>query len=171
MEYDGYELEAAEGTFELLVREALNPGVHFFDVEGYEVTTKVSGTASRSTATVNLKAQDGIHSATATGHGPVNALDVGLRKCLSALYPRISDVRLTDYKVRVLEPRKGTAAKVRVLVEWSDHRKSWSTVGVSDNVIEASWSALVDAIRLELMRLTEQDSSVEQAVEDYSWGV
>ena len=171
MEYDGYELEAAEGTFELLVREALNPGVHFFDVEGYEVTTKVSGTASRSTATVNLKAQDGIHSATATGHGPVNALDVGLRKCLSALYPRISDVRLTDYKVRVLEPRKGTAAKVRVLVEWSDHRKSWSTVGVSDNVIEASWSALVDAIRLELMRLTEQDSSVERAVEDYCWGV
>jgi len=171
MEYDGYELEAAEGTFELLVREALNPGVHFFDVEGYEVTTKVSGASSRSTATVNLKAQDGIHSATATGHGPVNALDVGLRKCLSALYPRISDVRLTDYKVRVLEPRKGTAAKVRVLVEWSDHRKSWSTVGVSDNVIEASWSALVDAIRLELMRLTEQDSSVEKAVEDYCWGV
>jgi 2-isopropylmalate synthase len=171
MEYDGYELEAAEGTFELLVREALNPGVHFFDVEGYEVTTKVSSAGSRSTATVNLKARDGIHSATATGHGPVNALDVCLRKCLSALYPRISEVRLTDYKVRVLEPRKGTAAKVRVLVEWSDHRKSWSTVGVSDNVVEASWSALVDAIRLELMRLTEQDDSVERAVEDYCWGV
>ena len=65
------------------------------------------------------------------------------------------DVRLTDYKVRVLDSNKGTAAKVRVLIEWSDHRKSWSTVGVSDNVIEASWKALVDAIRLELMRLTE----------------
>ena len=75
-------------------------------------------------------------------------------------------MRLNDYKVRVLEPRKGTAAKVRVLVEWSDHRKSWSTVGVSDNVIEASWNALLDAIRLELMRLTEQDDSVERAVED-----
>jgi 2-isopropylmalate synthase len=171
MEYDGYELEAAEGTFELLVREALNPGVHFFDVEGYEVSTRVVAAGSRSTATVNLKAKDGIHSATAAGHGPVNALDVCLRKCLSALYPRISDVRLTDYKVRVLDSKKGTAAKVRVLVEWSDHRKSWSTVGVSDNVIEASWNALVDAIRLELMRLTEQDDSVEKAVEDYCWGV
>src|SRR5438034_78996 len=149
MEYEGYELEAAEGTFELLVREALNPGVRFFEVEGYEVTTKVVAAGSRSTATVNVKAKDGMHSATATGHGPVHALDVCLRKCLSAHYPRISEVRLTDYKVRVLDSKKGTAAKVRVLVEWSDHRKSWSTVGVSDNVIEASWNALVDAIRLE----------------------
>jgi 2-isopropylmalate synthase len=171
LEYEGYELEAAEGTFELLVREALNPGTHFFDVEGYEVSTRVSSTGSRSTATVNVKAKDGIHSATANGHGPVNALDLCLRKCLAALYPRISDVRLTDYKVRVLEPKKGSAAKVRVLVEWSDHRKSWSTVGVSDNVIEASWNALVDAIRLELMRLTEHDDSIEKAVEDYCWGV
>src|SRR5262249_7012963 len=76
MEYDGYELEAAEGAFELLVREALNPGVHFFDVESYEVSTKVVAAGSRSTATVNLKARDGIHSATASGHGPVHALDV-----------------------------------------------------------------------------------------------
>ena len=172
MEYQGYELEAAEGTFELLVREALHPGLHFFDVEGYEVTTKSTGAVgSRSTATVNLRAQDGVHSATASGQGPVHALDLCLRKCLSSLYPRISDVRLTDYKVRVLDSRKGTAARVRVLVEWSDHRKSWSTVGVSDNVIEDSWSALVDAIRLELMRATEQDESVERAVEDYCWGV
>ncbi len=172
MEYLGYELEAAEGTFELLVREALHPGLHFFDVENYEVTTKSSGAVgSRSSATVNIRAQDGVHSATASGHGPMNALDLCLRKCLSSLYPRIAEVRLTDYKVRVLEPRKGTAARVRVLVEWSDHRKSWSTVGVSDNVIEASWSALIDAIRLELMRLTEQDESVERAVEDYCWGV
>src|SRR6185295_12569500 len=92
MEYLGYELEAAEGTFELLVREALYPGLHFFDVEGYEVTTKSTGSAgSRSTATVNLRAQDGVHSATASGQGPVHALDLCLRKCLSALYPRISD--------------------------------------------------------------------------------
>src|SRR5947208_7129595 len=117
LEYEGYELEAAEGTFELLVREALNPGMHFFEVEGYEVSTRVVAAGSRSTATVNLKARDGIHSATATGQGPVHALDVCLRKCLSALYPRISDVRLTDYKVRVLDSKKGTAAKVRVLVE------------------------------------------------------
>ena len=172
MEYEGYELEAAEGTFELLVREALHPGMNFFDVDSYEVATRAGGTSpSRTTATVTLRAQDGVHSATATGHGPFNALDLCLRKCLSKLYPQISDVRLTDYKVRVLDSKTGTAAKVRVLIEWSDHRKSWSTVGVSDNVIEASWNALVDAIRLELMRLTEQDDSVESAVEDYCWGV
>jgi 2-isopropylmalate synthase len=172
MEYLGYELEAAEGTFELLVREALHPGVHFFEVINFEVSTKMSGNRqSQTTATVNLRAQDGVHSATASGHGPVNALDLCLRQCLAALYPGISNVRLTDYKVRVLEPRKGTAAKVRVLVEWSDHKRSWATVGVSDNVIEASWLALLDAIRLELMRLTEQDESIEKALEDYCWGV
>ena len=172
MEYEGYELEAAEGTFELLVRDALHPGLHFFDVDSYEVTTRAGGAdGSHTTATVTLRAQDGVHSATAGGHGPFNALHLCLRTCLSKLYPQIKDVRLTDYKVRVLDSRKGTAANVRVLIEWSDHRRSWSTVGVSDNVIEASWKALVDAIRLELMRLTEQDSSIERAVEDYCWGV
>jgi 2-isopropylmalate synthase len=172
MEYEGYELEAAEGTFELLVREALHPGLHFFDVDSYEVATRGGGTGPlHTTATVTLRAQDGVHSATAVGHGPFNALHLCLRKCLSKLYPQITDVRLTDYKVRVLDSYRGTAANVRVLIEWSDHRKSWSTVGVSDNVIEASWKALVDAIRLELMRLTESDTSIEKAVEDYCWGV
>ncbi|HET8547441.1 MAG TPA: citramalate synthase [Bryobacteraceae bacterium] len=172
LEYLGYELEAAEGTFELLVREALNPGAQFFEVVSYEVMTRaITNKESQSTATVIIRAQDGVHSATATGHGPMNALDLCLRQCLSKLYPGISDVRLTDYKVRVLDVKKGTAAKVRVLVEWSDHKRSWSTVGVSENVIEASWQALVDAIRLELMRLTEKDESIQQAVEDYCWGV
>jgi 2-isopropylmalate synthase len=171
MEYEGYELEAAEGTFELLVREALNPGTHFFDVESYEVATRAAGNGpSHSTATVTVKANDGVHTATENGHGPFDALHVCLRKCLGKVYPQITDVRLTDYKVRVLD-NQGTAAKVRVLIEWSDHRRSWITVGVSDNVIEASWRALVDAIRLELMRLTAGDSSIEKAVEDYCWGV
>ena len=139
-------------------------------IAGVKLGTGGSG-ASQTTATVTLRAQDGVHSATAIGHGPFNALHLCLRKCLSKLYPQITEVRLTDYKVRVLDSHKGTAANVRVLIEWADHRKSWSTVGVSDNVIEASWNALVDAIRLELMRLTEQDDSVERAVEDYCWGV
>jgi len=172
LEYEGYELEAAEGTFELLVREALHPNAHFFDPIHLEVATKVAGGSDAiTTASVTLQASDGLHSATAHGNGPVHALDVCLRKCLSALYPSIAGVRLTDYKVRVLEPRKGTAAKVRVLIEWSDHERSWATVGVSDNVIEASWHAMVDAIRLELMRITSEDAAVERAVEDYSWGV
>jgi 2-isopropylmalate synthase len=167
LEFQGYELEAAEGTFELLVREALRPGEQFFEVVSYETTTKSNGT----TATVTLKVQDGVLSGTAQGNGPVNALDLALRKCLSGLYPGIADVRLTDYKVRVLDYKKGTAARVRVLIEWSDHRRSWGTVGVSENVIEASWFALTDALRLELMRLSEKDSSIERAVEDYCWGV
>ena len=167
MEFQGYELEAAEGTFELLVREALRPGLHLFEVVSYEVVTR----STSSTATVTLKAQDGVHSATATGNGPVHALDLCLRQCLATLYPSIADVKLTDYKVRVLDFKKGTAARVRVFVEWSDHRRSWSTVGVSENVIEASWFALIDALRLELMRISEKDPQVDRAVEDYCWGV
>ncbi len=172
MEFQGYELEAAEGTFELLVREALHPGLNLFEVVSYEVATRsANGRDSQTSATVTIKAQDGIHSATASGHGPMNALDLCLRQCLSALYPAIANVRLMDYKVRVLDTRKGTAAKVRVLVEWSDHKRSWATVGVSDNVISASWQALVDAIRLELMRMLEKDDTLERVVEDYCWGV
>lgn len=167
MEFQGYELEAAEGTFELLVRQALNPGLQMFEVVSYETTTRNND----STATVTLKAQDGEHTATAEGNGPVNALDLALRQCLAEQYPDIANVRLTDYKVRVLDNKKGTAARVRVLVEWSDHRKSWATVGISENVIEASWFALTDALRLELMRLMEKDASVAKAVEDYCWGV
>jgi len=167
VEFQGYELEAAEGTFELLVREALRPGEHLFDVVNYEVITR----GSSSTANVALKANNNVLTASATGNGPVNALDLALRQCLSTLYPAIARVTLTDYKVRVLDFKKGTAARVRVLIEWSDHQRSWATVGVSENVIEASWFALVDAMRLELMRFNEQDESIQKAVEDYCWGV
>ena len=173
MEYEGYELEAAEGTFELLVREALHPGMQFFDVDSYEV----SHPRRRPGQLAHHRDRQRCAPRTACTPPPPPAT-VRSTRCTCAcasvsrkLYPQITDVRLTDYKVRVLDSRKGTAAKVRVLIEWSDHRKSWSTVGVSDNVIEASWKALVDAIRLELMRLTEQDSSIEKAVEDYCWGV
>jgi 2-isopropylmalate synthase len=168
MEYLGYELEAAEGTFELLVRDALNPDMHFFDVVGWDVTTRVlpDNLGTNSTASVILKVDGKLHQSAAMGHGPMNALDLALRGALTPLYPAISNVRLTDYKVRVLD-MKGTAAKVRVLVEWTDHRKSWSTVGVSENVIEASWLALIDAIRLELMRLHQRTDNVERAA---VWG-
>jgi 2-isopropylmalate synthase len=167
LEFQGYELEAAEGTFELLVREALHPGLQLFEVVNYEVLTR----SAQSTASVTLKVDDNVLAASATGNGPVNALDLALRQCLSTLYPAIAGVRLTDYKVRVIDFKKGTAARVRVLIEWSDHKRSWATVGVSENVIEASWFALADAMRLELMRLNEQDPGVQKAVEDYCWGV
>jgi len=172
MEHQGYDFEASEGTFELLVREAANPGFHPFDVVNYEVGTKLQNTGDTlTTASVTLKVGEAVHSSTATGSGPVHALDICLRQCLAAIYPAITQVRLTDYKVRVLGAKGGTASKVRVLVEWTDHRQSWSTVGISDNVIDASWRALVDALRLELMRLVEKDKAANPAVRDFSWAV
>jgi 2-isopropylmalate synthase len=178
MEYEGYDFETAEGTFELLVRQAAFPEFHPFDIVSYEVTTRLEGGASKlhgsdetvTTATVVLRVGDDVHSASTTGHGPVHALDMCLRRCLASIYPAIANVRLTDYKVRVLEGRAGTASKVRVLVEWTDQQRSWTTVGISDNVIDASWRALVDALRLELMRLIEKDESAAM-IRDYSWGV
>ena len=173
MEHQGYDFESAEGTFELLVREAANPEFHPFEVVKYEVSTKLqSGTEETiTTASVTMRVADAVHSSTAIGHGPVHALDLCLRQCLASVYPAITNVRLTDYKVRVLGGKGGTESKVRVLVEWSDHKKSWATVGISDNVIDASWRALVDALRLELMRLSESKDEATPGARDFSWAV
>jgi 2-isopropylmalate synthase len=164
MEHQGYDFEASEGTFELLVREAAEPNFHPFDVVGYEVSTKLEGEETVTSASVTLRVSDTIHTSTATGNGPVHALDVCLRQCLAPVYPAITDVRLTDYKVRVLGAKGGTESKVRVLVEWTDHQRSWATAGISDNVIDASWRALVDALRLELMRLLDTQAHSDMAV-------
>lgn len=170
MEHEGYDFETAEGTFELLVREAAHPEFHPFQVADYEVSTRLNGNKPAETVTtagVQLRVADEIRSAFVTGSGPVHALDLALRECLSGVYPAIRRVRLTDYKVRVLGAKGGTESKVRVLVEWSDHERSWATVGISDNVIDASWNALVDALRLELMRLADAsvtEGAVEQTV-------
>ena len=173
LEYEGYDLEAAEGTFELLVREAIHPGAHFFDVVNFEVSTRSTPAGKTSTtASVILKLMDGATlSASALGDGPVNSLDLCLRQCLGQRYPELAQVRLVDYKVRVLDSKPGTASRVRVLVEWSDKSRSWATVGVSENVIEASWRALCDAMRLELMRLHDSTAELDAALKDYSWGV
>jgi 2-isopropylmalate synthase len=179
MEHDGYDFEAAEGTFELLVRQALLPEFVPFDIVSYEVSTRLQGSAGGklpgndetiTTASVTLRVNEHVHSHTAGGEGPVHALDICLRQCLASVYPEITAVSLTDYKVRVLGSRVGTESKVRVLVEWTDHQRSWTTVGVSNNVIDASWRALVDALRLELIRLQGGDAS-GKTTRDYSWAV
>ena len=179
MEHQGYDFETAEGTFELLVRETAHPEFHPFDVVSYQVSTKLQHSSGKkpnatdktlTTASVTLRVDENVHSSTATGDGPVHALDLCLRQCLASLYPAITGVHLTDYKVRVLG-KGGTESKVRVLVEWSDHRRTWATVGVSTNVIDASWRALVDALRLELMRLRESDKRFGDNNRDFSWAV
>jgi 2-isopropylmalate synthase len=164
MEHDGYDFETAEGTFELLVREASQPETHLFEVISYDVTTRMPSSESGTTVTnarVRLKVGEEEVNTSETGHGPMNALDLCLRNALSPVYPEVKDVHLTDYKVRVLGGKGGTESKVRVLVEWTDHQRSWATVGISDNVIDASWHALVDALRLELMRLKEVERQPE----------
>lgn len=174
MEYEGYDFEVAEGTFELMVRQALNPNRHFFDLVGFDVYTKSNGGAeSNAIANVIVKINGEIYPAGGTGHGPIDALHEALRKCLLNYYPRIADVRLTDYKVRVLDAKRGTAAKVRVLIEWSDQERSWTTVGISDDVIKASSRAMVDALHLELMRLAAfgPPADDQPLAEAHGWGV
>ncbi|MBV8829167.1 MAG: citramalate synthase [Acidobacteriaceae bacterium] len=179
MEHEGYDFETAEGTFELLVREAAHPEFHPFDVVHYEVSTRLQRADTNrlrgfdetvTVASATVRVDGNVHSHTATGEGPVHALDVCLRRCLGSVFPTITSVHLTDYKVRVLGGKGGTESKVRVLVEWTDHQKSWATVGISNNVIDASWHALVDALRLELMRLRDANPG-GQATRDYSWAV
>ncbi|MEZ5397752.1 MAG: alpha-isopropylmalate synthase regulatory domain-containing protein [Bryobacterales bacterium] len=113
-----------------------------------------------------VRASDGLqHWAEESSEGgPFDAMAKCLRACLKDVYPRVFDVKLTDYKVRVLDGHKGTAARVRVLVTWRDGNETWTTVGVSDDVLEASWNALCDSLRLELLRIQEaEEAAVQEA--------
>ncbi len=154
MEYEGYELESADGSFELLIRQALSGEHEHFRLESMQMTTRKHG-GGRSHCEVEMIVwtPEGTRSASVDASGPFDATAGALRRCLSTVYPSVADIRLVDYKVRVLNPGKGTAAKVRVLINWTDNTSSWTTVGVSDDVLEASWNALCDSVRLELLRL------------------
>jgi len=148
LEKDGYEFEAAEASFELLAKRIKESLVPPFDLQGYRVTIYKAdeNTEPYSEATVKVGVGDKeVHTA-GEGTGPVNALDNALRKALTELFPKLSRLSLTDYKVRVLRADEGTAAAVRVLVETSNGEKSWGTVGVHENIIEASWQAVIDSL-------------------------
>jgi 2-isopropylmalate synthase len=161
LEYEGYDLEAADGTFDLVVRCALQPDVHFFDVESYQVTLGATGSDPLyNTAKIALRVGDEAHVATVSAGSPLEALQRCLQTCLAAPYPHFEQICMTDYKVRLLDAHQGRGAKVRVLIEWRDRHRRWSTAGVSSSVVEASWNALLDATRLQLMRLAEQDARV-----------
>lgn len=154
LESQGYQFEGAEGSFELLVKKAVGKHKRFFDLVGFRVIVEKRKEREEpiSEATIMLKVGRDIEHTAAVGHGPVNALDNALRKALEKFYPGLKDVRLLDYKVRVLAQKAGTASKVRVLIESGDKMTTWGTVGVSENIIEASWQALVDSIEYKLLR-------------------
>lgn len=153
LEYAGYEFEAAEASFDILVKRIAGLYMPWFERLSYRVNIEQSGTVLPVTeATVKLRVGGIIEHAVADGDGPVNALDGALRKALRPHYPRLSEMSLVDYKVRVVNSREGTAARVRVVIESQDETSLWGTVGVSENVIEASWLALTDAIEYKLFK-------------------
>lgn len=153
LEHEGYQFEGADASLELLLREATGNLEEIFTVESFKIIVEHSSDRSGvvTEALVKLKIGEEIVFTVAEGNGPVNALDNALRKALEQYYPAIKDMHLADYKVRVIDEKNATAAKVRVLIESSDLTNSWSTVGVSPNVIEASWQALVDSMRYALI--------------------
>ena len=152
LEHEGYEFEAADGSLALLIRRALNETPTPFKVDAYHVSMRSEGEASVCEATVKVRVgQEHAHTV-ADGDGPVNALDGALRSALIGFYPDLGAVRLTDYKVRIVDSSVGTAARTRVLIESSDGTSSWTTIGVNENIIEASLQALVDSLEFGLLK-------------------
>ena len=152
MEHYGYHFEAADASFELMVKRVLGIYKPHFKLVLYKTMGEFPVPEGGMPASATIKVEvDGKEEITAVmGNGPVNALDLALRKSLTVFYPAIKDIQLTDYKVRVLEENSSTAARVRVLIETSDKKHSWSTIGVSNDIIEASLIALVDSIEYKL---------------------
>ncbi len=154
LESRGFQFEGAEASFELLIRKVLGTHRRFFELKGARVIVEKrrENEEAISEATVKVAVDGKVEHTAAEGKGPVHALDGALRKALYRFYPKLRGVELIDYKVRVLTTVEGTAAPVRVLVESGDKDERWGTVGVSANLIEASWQALVDAIEYKLLK-------------------
>jgi 2-isopropylmalate synthase len=154
MEDEGFQFEGAEASFELLMERALGNHRSYFELQGFRVIVEEqgSGTEPVAEATVKLRVKGIEEHTAASGNGPVNALDHALRKALEDFYPNLRQMSLLDYKVRILDESKATAAKTRVLITSGDGDETWGTVGVADNIIEASWQALVDSVEYKLRR-------------------
>ncbi len=152
-EHDGYEFEAAEASMSLLIRAALDKKfVPRFVIETYHVSMRRDKLESICEATVRVRVGDEVAHTVAEGDGPVNALDAALRRALVKFFPKLKSVELTDYKVRIINGKTGTAAKTRVLITSTDGKREWGTVGVSSNIIEASLEALVDSMEFALLK-------------------
>ncbi|MDD3717981.1 MAG: citramalate synthase [Actinomycetota bacterium] len=157
MEHRGYHFEAADGSFELLMRRHLGMHKIFFRLESFRVIMEKREDGRVVTeATIKVHVRGKRIIATGEGNGPVNALDTALRLAIGRAYPELDDIDLNDYKVLILNPEKATAAVTRVLIESGDGEKSWGTIGLSENIIEASWEALVDSIEYGLLHKKAQ---------------
>jgi 2-isopropylmalate synthase len=154
LEDEGFQFEGAEASFELLMERALGNHRPYFELQGFRVIVEEQGSGTEPVAEATVKVRvKGIEEHTAaSGNGPVNALDHALRKALEDFYPNLRQMSLIDYKVRILDESKATAAKTRVLITSGDGDETWGTVGVADNIIEASWQALVDSVEYKLRR-------------------
>ena len=153
LENEGFQFEAANASFDLLVKKIMGMYKPYFELIKYYVTTEKRAEGNLVTeATVKLKVDDRVEHVVGEGDGPVNALDAALRKALEIFYPSIKDIHLIDYKVRVVNAGAGTAARVRVRIESRDKTDIWGTVGCSENIIEASWQALADSIEYKLQK-------------------
>ncbi|MGC8511715.1 MAG: citramalate synthase [Acidimicrobiales bacterium] len=163
LEHRGYHFEVADGSLELLMRAATGWKQDYFTLESHRVITELREDGTFVTeATVKVRVGDARVIATAEGNGPVNALDAALRQAIGPHFPRLARVHLTDFKVRVLDTSRATAAVTRVLIDSTDSERTWTTIGVSENVIEASWAALEDSIVFGLLHASPggQDSAV-----------
>jgi 2-isopropylmalate synthase len=158
LEYEGYQFEGAEGTVELVIRKIIGKYKPFFKLNHFKIIGEqpYGSEDFSSTAVINITVDGQTEMTAAEGEGPVNALDKAIRKALEVFYPELKQARLVDYKVRVLDSESATEAKVRVLIESTDGIESWSTVGVSRDVIQASWIALVDSIEYKLIKDIER---------------
>ncbi|MDZ7314653.1 MAG: citramalate synthase [candidate division KSB1 bacterium] len=158
LEHLGYQFEDADGSFEVLIHKTTGNVRNFFELKSARVVVfKYEEGNLHSEAILLIRIDGHMQHVVAEGHGPVDALDKALRKALEPFYPSLREMRLIDYKVRVLDSREGTAAKVRVTIQSEDGNMIWGTVGVSENIIEASWQALVDRITYKLMRDLENN--------------
>jgi 2-isopropylmalate synthase len=151
LEHAGYQFEAADGSFEMLVRRATEDHQDLFRLDSLTVNIQANGEVTAK-ADLTLTVGGEKVEVSAEGDGPVNAMDQALRSALHDTYPEVKRLRLTDYKVRDLDSSDGTAARVRVLIETTNGESSWGTVGVHHNIIEASWQALSEGIMLGLLR-------------------
>jgi 2-isopropylmalate synthase len=164
LEHQGYQFEGADASLELLLRDAYGSSTQSFTVDSFKIMVEKTNSELLTEAIVKVTVAGEQVYTVAEGNGPVNALDNALRKALVQFYPGIRDIHLTDYKVRVLDEKDTTAAKVRVLIESTNFKDTWNTVGVSSNVIEASWEALVDSIRYALLGMVKDDSVTDLAM-------